>query len=186
SSFRGWSGDACDGKPTGACTFLVAGNRSLPVLIQPVTAPFQLNTLKLAIVRRTNGTVVGDPLPAPSGSLDCGSSTSTCEGLYDFCTPVLLRAPPDAGTVFTGWTGVTCTVGGATNASCAFKLTANTTATPTFRPGTLVTVAKSGDGAATVSGPGIACGADCSEPRFDATLITLTAAPSTGSRFAGW
>ena len=185
STFRGWSGDVCDGKATGACTFVVAGNRSLTVLNQSVTATFQLNILKLAITQRTNGTVVSDPLPAPSGTLDCGSSTSTCQGLYDFGTPVLLRATADPGAVFMTWTGVTC-VGGAANASCAFKLTANTTATPTFRPRTVVTVVKSGNGAGTVSGPGISCGADCSEPEFDARLITLSAAPATGSRFAGW
>lgn len=184
TTFRGWSGDACDGQPTGACTFTVAGNRSVPRLNQSITATFQLNVLKLAITRRTNGRVVSDPLPGTA--LDCGTNTSTCQGLYDFGTAVVLRATADPGADFTGWAGVTCLAGGATNVSCAFKLTANTTAMPTFRPRTFVTVTKTGNGAGTVSGPGISCGTDCTENEFDARLITLTVAPMTGSRFAGW
>ena len=184
STFRGWTGDACDGKPTGVCTFVAAGNRSAPVLNQSVTATFQLNVQQLTVTRRTNGTVVSDPLPGDP--IDCGTSTTACLGFYDYGTSVVLRATADPGAVFTGWTGVTCLAGGAANASCAFQLKANTTATPTFRPRTLVTVVKTGNGVGTVSGPGIACGADCSENEFDARLITLTAAPATGSRFTGW
>src|SRR2546425_1791117 len=50
-----------------------------------------------------------------------------------------------------------------------------------------LTVTKTGTGAGTVtsSPPGISCGADCSESYAGAT-VTLTAAPSAGSSFAGW
>jgi len=184
TTFRGWSGDACDGKATGACTFVVGGNRSLTMANQSITATFQLNVLKLAVTQRSNGTVVSDPLPG--GGLDCGTSTNVCQGLYDFNTPVVLRATAAPGTVFTAWTGVACLFGGASNRSCEFKLTANTTATPTFRPRTQVTVTRTGNGAGAVSGPGISCGATCSAPEFDGRLVTLTVAPTTGSRFAGW
>src|SRR5262249_29522738 len=112
--------------------------------------------------------------------------TTTCEGIYDFGTPVVLRATADDGAVFAGWTGVTCLVGGALNASCAFRLTANTTATPIFRPRTRVMIVKGGNGTGVVTGPGLSCGNTCAADEFDAELITLTAARGIGSRFTGW
>lgn len=41
-------------------------------------------------------------------------------------------------------------------------------------------------GAVGSSPPGIDCGADCSEPYANGTVVTLTADPAAGSRFAGW
>ena len=58
--------------------------------------------------------------------------------MFDYGTSVTLRVIPNAGFAFTGWTGATCLVGGATNTSCAFQVKANTTATPNYRPRTLV------------------------------------------------
>lgn len=49
-----------------------------------------------------------------------------------------------------------------------------------------LTVSKSGAGSGTVSGTGISCGADCSEPVAPGNVIMLTAAPTAGSTFAGW
>ena len=51
-----------------------------------------------------------------------------------------------------------------------------------------LTVAKAGDGSGTVtsSPAGINCGADCSESYPQGAVVTLTAAPATGSTFAGW
>jgi Divergent InlB B-repeat domain len=55
-------------------------------------------------------------------------------------------------------------------------------------PSHVLTVGKAGSGAGTVtsSPPGIACGADCSASIAENTPVTLTAAPATGSTFAGW
>ncbi|HEX8743461.1 MAG TPA: MopE-related protein [Thermoleophilaceae bacterium] len=47
-------------------------------------------------------------------------------------------------------------------------------------------VARAGTGAGTVTAPGIACGTDCTELYDADTVVTLTASPSPGSRFAGW
>ena len=86
--------------------------------------------------------------------------------------------------MFTSWSGTACV--GSTNPSCSFTLRANTTATPNFRARTLVTIVKSGTGSGTVTGPGISCGLDCSQPEFDRAAVLLTATAATGSRFLGF
>jgi hypothetical protein len=52
----------------------------------------------------------------------------------------------------------------------------------------LLTVTKAGTGSGTVtSAPtGINCGSDCTENYASGTSVTLTAAPASGSTFAGW
>ena len=174
TTFRWLSDESCSTSGSAACTVKMSQNRS-------ATGEFRLNRHSLTITRRPNGTVVSGAL-----GLDCGTSTSACNGIFDFGTPVLVQATADPGAVFTGWTGVTCQFGGAGNTSCAFLLKANTTAVPTFRPRTRVIVSKSGTGTGTVTGPGINCGIDCEEFEFDAKLITLNAAPGVGSDFMGW
>jgi hypothetical protein len=68
-------------------------------------------------------------------------------------------------------------------------------ATFTFLPDNLyrlsrpkLTVGKAGSGAGTVSSSpaGIDCGASCVNRFDDAAVVTLTATPAAGSRFAGW
>ncbi len=58
----------------------------------------------------------------------------------------------------------------------------------TVSAGASLTVVRSlvagGDG--TVSGPGIACGADCAEVYATGTMVTLTASAVGGSTFGGW
>lgn len=56
--------------------------------------------------------------------------------------------------------------------------------TPPPRPA--LTVSVTGGGTVTSSPAGINCGADCSEFFNSGTLVTLTAAPASGSTFAGW
>jgi hypothetical protein len=53
-------------------------------------------------------------------------------------------------------------------------------------PAFYLTVTKIGTGVGTVTGPGINCGADCLEPYSPGASVTLTAAPTAGSTFAGW
>jgi hypothetical protein len=54
--------------------------------------------------------------------------------------------------------------------------------------GQTLTVTKAGTGTGTVtsSPAGISCGSDCSESYASGTSVTLAAAPSAGSTFAGW
>jgi hypothetical protein len=49
-----------------------------------------------------------------------------------------------------------------------------------------LTAAKNGAGTVTSSPAGISCGVDCTEVVNDGSSWTLSAAPSTGSTFAGW
>ena len=49
-----------------------------------------------------------------------------------------------------------------------------------------LTVAKTGNGAGTVSGGGIACGGTCSASVEEGTVVTLTATAASGSSFGGW
>ena len=68
-------------------------------------------------------------------------------------------------------------------------MSAAVTVTATFTPQWVLTAAKAGTGAGTVTSNvgGINCGATCaSTPINDGTAVTLTAAPAAGSVFAGW
>ncbi|MGH8103737.1 MAG: InlB B-repeat-containing protein, partial [bacterium] len=49
-----------------------------------------------------------------------------------------------------------------------------------------LTVNKQGTGSGTVTGTGINCGSDCSEPYGSGTVATLSASAAGGSVFAGW
>lgn len=49
-----------------------------------------------------------------------------------------------------------------------------------------LSVSKSGGGSGVVSGPGINCGADCSETYNQGALVTLSATVDSGSTFGGW
>jgi hypothetical protein len=178
SRFSGWSGDVCNSVATGPCVFAAAG------VSETVSATFQLKKQQLTVTSRPSGNVVnGVSLPG-GATIDCGSGGAVCTGVFDYGTPVTLQATPNAGFAFVNWTGTACA--GSTNATCAFALKANVSVTPNFRARTLVTIVKAGNGAGTVSGLGISCGADCSQAEFDGRPVTLTAAPAVGSSFSGF
>ena len=169
SSFAGWSGP-CTG--TGTCVVTVNAANT-------VTATFTLQQFPVTVTAA--GTGAGTVTSAPAG-IDCGA---TCTANYDFGTVVTLTAAPSTGSTFAGWSGAGCTGTG----TCVVTVNAASTVTATFAlQRFLVTVIRAGTGAGTVtSAPaGIDCGADCTENYNWGTAVTLTAAPSTGSTFAGW
>src|SRR3989442_8454061 len=73
---------------------------------------------------------------------------------------------------------------------CVVTMNAATTVAATFDPPQTftLTVNKPGAGSGTVSSnpAGISCGATCSASYNSGTVVTLSAAPSGGSTFAGW
>jgi hypothetical protein len=166
STFIGWGG-ACSG--TGACTVTIDSAES-------VTATFDLQTFSLTAGRLGNGT--GTITSAPAG-INCPGD---CSETYSYGTMVTLTAAPATGSTFTGWSGA-CTGTGA----CVVTIDAVETVAATF---TLMqftlTVNRTGNGTVTSSPAGISCGADCNQLYNYGTVVTLTAAPGTGSSFGGW
>ena len=83
------------------------------------TATFTLNTVSLSVSKTGNGTVTS----TPSG-INCGTS---CSFNFVAGTAVTLKATPDAGFTFAGWTG-----GCTGTADCKITLSSNTTVTANF------------------------------------------------------
>ena len=66
---------------------------------------------------------------------------------------------------------------------------ADTSCTATFeivQHSLSVSTTGAGSGTVTSAPAGIDCGADCSEPYDEGTVVTLTATPDAGSTFTGW
>ncbi len=127
-----------------------------------------------------NGNGTGTVTSTPAG-INCGVD---CTEDYASGTQVTLTASPNSGTTFLGWSGGGCTGTG----TCTLTLTDDTTVTASFALNNALVVALAGNGRGTVtsSPAGIDCGADCSETYAPNTTVILSAAPDTGSTFAGW
>ena len=162
---------------TTSCKFVPAGDS------QNVSATFALNRHTATVVNRLNGSVVSTNTLPDAFVYDCGNTHTDCTDTFDYGTPVTLQATPGDRVRLRQLDGVTC-LGGATSATCAFVLKANTTVTPNYRVRTVVTVVKAGSG--TAISTGISCGADCSEAIFDGKSVILTATPAVGSQFVGF
>jgi uncharacterized repeat protein (TIGR02543 family) len=166
--FTGWWGD-CSG--TGSCQVTMDGALS-------VYATFEPTIVDLAVSRAGSGS--GWVSSNPSG-IGCGT---ICHAGFDAGTTVTLTAAPDAGSRFTGWSGDCSGTG-----SCQVTMDQARSVTATF-DSTMVDLAVSragsGSGSVASSPAGIGCGSGC-QAGFDAgTVVTLTATPDAGSRFAGW
>jgi hypothetical protein len=125
-----------------------------------------------------------------SGTVDSDPAGLACPGdcseVLAAGTAITLAASAAADSVFAGWSGGGCSG----VAPCVVRASGQVEVVATFdkkKPLSLtVTKAGSGAGAVTSAPIGIDCGATCSAS-FDAgAVVTLTAAPSAGSAFAGW
>jgi endoglucanase len=139
------------------------------------------STFTLSVTK--GGTGAGTVASTPAG-VNCGA---TCSANFNSGTSVTLTATPSGGSTFGGWSGA-CT---GTATSCTVAMSQARAVTATFNSTTAsftLTVAKTGTGAGTVtSAPaGINCGTACSASFASGTSVTLTAAASGGSAFAGW
>ncbi|MFO0596379.1 MAG: DUF4215 domain-containing protein [Myxococcaceae bacterium] len=179
SNFSGWSGGGCVG--TGTC--LVPLNAATTV-----TATFTLKNFNLSVSGAGAGGGTVSSVPA---GMNCtstaGTVSGTCSQAYASGSLVGLFAAPNSHSTFASWSGA-CT---GTSPVCSVTVTAAATATANFALNSyLVTVTKTGGGAGTVTSTpaagGINCGTTCAANFTDGTNVTLTAAASIGSTFAGW
>lgn len=168
SLFGGWSG-ACTG--TGPCTVTIDE-------VNNVTATFINNRFELDVTLAGDGT--GSVLSDPDG-INCGTA---CEGLFDGGATVELTATPNAGSLFTGWSG-DCTGTGV----CTVTISKTNQVIATFVNNRFpLEVALAGDGAGSVlSNPeGINCGTACEETFDGGTTVDLIPTAAAGSVFTGW
>ena len=188
SVFTGWSG-ACSG--TENCQLALDGDRA-------VTAGFDLATFTLRVSGAGTGSGSISSQAGLTPAIACGSAagkvSGNCSATYLAGTVVTLSATPSVGSVFDGWGGA-CS--GATVCSVTVSQARSVTARFVTRNFAL-TLSASGDGGGTItSGQGVSPELSCRASAGAATgtctgaypagsVLTLTAAPATGSRFGGW
>ncbi len=174
SVFAGWSGGGCSG--TGACAVTMNATQSVTARFEIAPAPGG-ETLTVSVVG--NGTVTS--LPA---GIDCAPTCS-----FSFAAGAQVTLSPSPAPDWAGTTGDPCVPGAA---SCTVTMAGARNVTfyflDTAAAPVALTVTRSGSGTGTVASdlPGIACGVDCAESYTRNSLVTLTAAPQSGSTFAGW
>ena len=117
----------------------------------------------------------------PAG-IDCGQDCSAALPQDSLFT---LRAAPDNGSAFSGWSGDCSGTG-----DCEITMDAQKTITATFETQLdlqlTVTKAGTGDGRVSSSPAGNDCGQNCSASFAPDSLVTLTADPDESSTFNGW
>lgn len=146
---------------------------------------------KAVVVTRT-GTGSGTVTSEPAG-ISCGAN---CTANFPTSSEVTLTATADSGSIFTGWSGGSCSGTG----SCIITLTDNTNVTAEFtRQFSLSinhahTAAGSVNGGGSISGSGISCSSidgggttgTCSGSFSTGSTVTLAAAADANSTFSGW
>lgn len=156
-----------------------SGGSISPILVAHLAS----STLNVAI--DPAGTGSGTVLSIPAG-IDCGGD---CSQVYSIDTMVTLTATPASGSVFAGWSGVCSGVGGCVvSMNISRSVTARFDLAPPHNVTLDVTIDLAGTGSGIVSSnpAGIDCGGDCSQNYLAGALVTLTAAPASGSVFVGW
>jgi hypothetical protein len=172
SIFDGWSG-ACSG--TDDCIVTMEAARAVTAAF---SASSEAYTLTVLLAGSGSGTVTSNP-----AGIDCGSD---CSESYSVNTLVTLTATPEAGSIFSGWSGscsgtddCVVTMNAAKNVAATFTISDETHSLTILLAGT-------GSGTVTSNPAGIDCGSDCSESYAAGTNVTLTATPGAGSTFSGW
>jgi hypothetical protein len=115
------------------------------------------------------------------GDIDCGT---TCSALLFAQTTVSLRATPDAGSLFSGWTG--CTT--ATGDTCTVTMSGAgmQAVAARFEAARTLSTSVTGTGSLSSNPGGISCGTDCTESYANGTTVVLTASPGTGQQVTSW
>jgi hypothetical protein len=119
------------------------------------------------------------------------SGTNCSSGSYPTGTTVTCTETPTAGSLFTGWSGGTCSGAG----SCSFSLGSNSTVVANFTLAYTLTVTEVGTGSGTVTDnlAQISCSevsgsvtGTCLASYASGTTVTLTASSTGTSTFVGW
>lgn len=119
-TFNGWTGGGCESAGTGPCLVTMTTANT-------VTATFVLNAFSLHVDLAGSGG--GTVTSSPSG-ITCGTISGVdCDEAYTVNTVVDLSESPDAGSVFTSWTGCDSIQPGNV---CRVTMTANKSVTATF------------------------------------------------------
>lgn len=134
------------------------------------------------IFAMVSGDGVGSVVSDPAG-INCPGA---CFHGFEQGTLLRLTATPQAGYVFTRWTGGPCE--SSANPVCEFTVQQSDTAGAEFRTQQNLSVLFEGLGSGRVTSAPV--GADCTSNCFvqfpTGTTVTLTATPAPGSQFAGW
>ena len=168
---------------------------------EPTTPPLEALLVRAGPNSTGTGTVAGSGIDCAISGATLANTCATTVGRGDV---VKLTAAPTGGSTFLAW-GDACVDAGSSSTctvtlSEALAVSASFAAPPPPPPPpppptytvTIRAAAGSG-GAGTVSGSGISCAltasspsGDCSETFVQGTQLTLTAAATGGSSFAGW
>jgi lysophospholipase L1-like esterase len=177
-----WTGfdvvaDTYDGVHPVTSGFVKMANRFFPVVAQALNTGSTANSLIVTKSGAGGGTVTS----APAG-ISCGT---ICSASFTNGTSVTLSAAASSGSTFAGWNAA-CSGTGA----CVVSMTAARMVTATFNSGASfalsITRAGAGTGTVTSTPAGINCGTTCTADYMGGTSVTLSAAPMSGSTFAGW
>ncbi len=168
SVFVGWEGGTC----SAFMNFCTVGMSESPTT---VTARFAAEIpLNMAVVG--SGTI----RDATTQALLCG--IPSCKRVYSLNQLVKLTAAPQYGHVFTGWSGGDCTG----TDTCTVTMSEARNVTATFTPLYTLTVTPAFGGKVTSPSLDADCVSFCSKQFLKDTVVTLTAVPNPGYRFAGW
>ncbi len=138
--------------------------------------------LAIELMAVRSGIGSGTVTSYPAG-IECGND---CREIYPYGKVVTLSAVAAAGSIFSGWSG-DCSG----TSTCVVTMSASRYVVANFASTSVQTnlmVSLSGNGIGTVSSypVGISCGSDCGETYSNGTVVSLSAAPASGSTFAGW
>jgi hypothetical protein len=162
--FMAW-GQACSGSAP-SCVLQLAADVAVSARFNPVLTA-----------------AVGGGGRIMASGINCGTD---CTEPYSVGSTVQLTATPDAGQMFSGWSGA-CS---GTAATCTVTMGGPLNVRATFAPipvmSFALTVSVSGGGSVTSAPSGITCGSDCSEGYAPKTSVTLSATAAAGQRFTGW
>ena len=133
---------------------------------------------------------------AGTGTVECefDGTPASCAGSHPKGTEVKLSASADPGSELGpinagGSAAGNCSSESSTTGRCEFTLEeASSVSIKFIAPGLNVFLGGSAEGSVTSTSPDAAinCGASCSAPYGDGTVVTLEAHPDSGAVFAGW